>query len=52
MVTAAMKLEDDCFLEESYEKPRQCARKQRHHFVNKSQYSQSYGFTTSHVQMC
>ena len=29
---------------ESYDKPRQCIRKQRHHFSNKYPYSQSYGF--------
>ena len=26
-------------------------KKQRHHFANKSPYSQSYGFSSSHVQM-
>ena len=26
-------------------------KKQRHHFAEKGQYSQSYGFTSSHVQM-
>ena len=35
----------------SYDKPRQCIKKQRHHFANKGQYSQSYGFSSSHVQM-
>ena len=34
---------------ESYDKPRQCTKKQRHHFVNKGLYSQSYGFSISHV---
>ena len=29
---------------ESYDKPRQCIKKQRHHFANKDQYSQSYVF--------
>ena len=29
--------------------PRQCIKKQRHHFVNKGPYSQSYGFSSSHV---
>ena len=28
---------------ESYDKPRQHIKKQRHHSANKSQYSQSYG---------
>ena len=33
----------------SYDKPRQCIKKQRHHFANKGLYSQSYGFSSSHV---
>ena len=36
---------------ESYDKPRQCIKKERHHFANKDLYSQSYGFSGSHVQM-
>ena len=36
---------------ESYEKSRQHIKKQRHHFVNKGPYSQSYGFSSSHVWM-
>ena len=36
---------------ESYAKPRQCIKKQRHHFANKDPYSQSYGFSSSHVWM-
>ena len=35
----------------SYDKPRQCIKKQRRHFANKSPSSQSYGFSSSHVQM-
>ena len=35
----------------SYDKPRQCIRKQRHHFADKGPYSQSYGFSSSHVWM-
>ena len=31
--------------------PRQCIKKQRHHFANKGPYSQSCGFSSSHVQM-
>ena len=38
--------------EESYDKPRECIKKQRHHFANKGPYSQSYGFSRSQVQMC
>ena len=34
-----------------YEKPRQCTKKQRHHFANKGQCSQTYGFSISHVWM-
>ena len=39
------------FLKDSYDKPRQCIKKQRHHFANKGLYSQSYGFSSSHVWM-
>ena len=35
----------------SYEKPRQHNKKQRHHFADKGPNSQSYGFSSSHVQM-
>ena len=35
----------------SYNKPRHCIKKQRRHFPNKSLYSQSYSFASSHVQM-
>ena len=34
---------------ESYFKPRQQIKKQRHYFANKVQSSQSYGFSSSHV---
>ena len=36
---------------ESYDKPRQCIKKQRHHFADKGLYSQSYVFSSSHVWM-
>ena len=36
---------------ESYDKPWQCFKKQKHHFVNKGRSSQSYGFSSSHVWM-
>ena len=36
---------------EIYDKPRQHIEKQRHHFDNKDSSSQSYGFSSSHVQM-
>ena len=51
MVTVAMKLKDACFLKESYDKPRQHIKKQRHHFADKGPYIQSYGLFSSHVQM-
>ena len=53
MVTAVMKLKDTYSLEEkkSYDQPRQLIKKQRHYFANKGLYSQSYGFSSSHVWM-
>ena len=36
---------------ESYDKPGQCIKKQRHHFADKGPYSQSDGFSSSHVRM-
>ena len=36
---------------ESYDKSRQHIKKQRYHFANKGPYSQSYGFSSSHVWM-
>ena len=51
MVTAAMKLKDICFLEESYDQHRQQTEKQRHYFANKGPYSQRHGFSSSHVGM-
>ena len=35
----------------SYDKSKQYIQKQRHHFANKGPYSQSYGFSSSHVWM-
>ena len=35
MLTAAMKLKDIALRKDSYDKPRQYIKKQRHHFVNK-----------------
>ena len=49
MVTEAVKLKHPCFLEESYDKPRQHIKQQRHYFVNKGPSSQSYGFSSSYV---
>ena len=36
---------------QTYDKPRQCIKKQRQHFANQGPYSQNYGFSSSHVQM-
>jgi len=35
----------------NYDKPRQHIKKQRHHFADKGLYSQSYGYSNSHVWM-
>ena len=51
-------VDDDCSLEiktlvpwkESYDKPRQCIKKQKYHFTNNEPSSQSYGFPSSHVK--
>ena len=37
--------------QESYDKSRQCVKKQRHHFADKGPYSQGYGLSSSHVQV-
>ena len=46
-----MKLKDAAPWKKSYDKHRQCIKKQRHHFADKGPSSQSYGFFTSHVEM-
>ena len=46
-----MKLKDACSWRKSYDQPRQCIKKQRHHFANKGRSSQSYCFSSSHVWM-
>ena len=46
-----MKLKDAYSLKKSYDKPRQCIKRQRHHFADKVLCSQSYDFPSSHVQM-
>ena len=51
MVTATMKLKDTCSWKKSYDQPRQHIKKQRHYFANKGLYSQSYGFSNSHMWM-
>ena len=37
--------------QESFDKPRQHIKKQRHHFSDKGPCSQSYGFSSSHVEL-
>ena len=51
MVTAARKLKEACSLEECYDKPSQCIKKQSHHFADKDLNNQSYGFPSSYVWM-
>ena len=46
-----MKLKDACSLEGKLYKPRQCIKKQNHHLANKGLYTQSYSFSSSHVQV-
>ena len=46
-----MKLKDACSSEKSYDQPRQCIKKQRHHLGNRCPCSQSYGLSCSAVQM-
>ena len=50
-VTVEMKVKDACSLEESYDKLRLWIAKQRHHLANKSPYSPSYNFSSSHVHV-
>ena len=50
MVTVAVKLKDTPW-KENYDKPRQRIKKQRCHFADQGPYSQSYGFSSSHVWM-
>ena len=38
-------------MDESYNKPRQHIKKQRHYFANKGLYSQSYDFSSSHMDV-
>ena len=50
-VSAAIKLKDACTSKKSYDKPKQYNKKHRHYFANKDPFSQSYGFSSSHVWM-
>ena len=51
MVTAAMKLKTTCSLEKSCGQPRQHIKKQIYYLADKGTFSQSYGFSSSHVWM-
>ena len=50
-MTAGMKLKTLAPWKKSYDQPRQHIEKQRHHFARNGLYSQSYGFSSSHVWM-
>ena len=50
MVTTVMKLNVAPW-KKSYDQPRQHIKKQRHYFARKGLFSQSYGFSSSHVWM-
>ena len=44
ILTAAMKLKDACSWKSSYDKTRQCIKKQRHHVVDKGLYIKAIVF--------
>ena len=50
-VTAAMKSKDTATWKKSYDKHRQYIKRQKHYCSDKGSYSQSYGFSSSHVWM-
>ena len=50
-ITADIKLKMLAPWKESYDKPRQCIKKQRHHFPSKVLYGSGYGLSSSQVQM-
>ena len=50
-ITADIKLKMLAPWKESYDKPRQCIKKQRHYFATKGLSSQGYGFSSGHVWM-
>ena len=51
ILTASLKLKDPCFLKEKLWQTRQHFKKQRHHFAKQGPYSQSYGLSSSQVQI-
>ena len=50
-IAAATKLKVSCSLEKNYDQLRQHIKMQRRSFANKGLYSQSCGFSSTHVQM-
>ena len=50
-ITADGDCSHDAPWKKSYDKPRQCIKKQRQYSANKCPYSPSYGFSSSHVWM-
>ena len=48
MVTAAIKSKEVASWQESYDKPRQFAEKQRHYSADKGPYNQGYGLPSGH----
>ena len=38
--------------QESYDKPKQCVEKRRHHSANEGLYSQGYGLPSGHAWLC
>ena len=50
MVTAATRLKALAPWKKSYDRPRQCIKKQRHYFANKCLHSPSYGVSISHIR--
>ena len=51
MVTAAMKLKDAAPWKESYDKPRQHIKEQRHYFADKGPYGNAIVFPVVYVWM-
>ena len=51
VVTVAIKLKTLALWKKTYNKYRQCIKKQRHHFFNQGPYIQHYGFSSNHAWM-
>ena len=50
-ITADMQIKMLAPWKKSYDQPRQHIKKQRHYFAHKGLYSQSHGFSSSHIWM-